>query len=79
MAKDWYKSKTVWINLGLFLAAAMDLLIAQGTLIPASWLPYVIMGQSLIGLALRMITGQPIAGTPADTGKPQSTGGGSPE
>ncbi|HSY51163.1 MAG TPA: hypothetical protein VLC46_20320 [Thermoanaerobaculia bacterium] len=66
MNKKWYLSKSVWIH-GLQTAGGLLVLIAPN--LPASWTAagWVATASGAIALGLRLITGTPIAGSPADT------------
>lgn len=78
-AKKWYESKTVWLNAVTFIAGLLALIQVTPDLLPADYTPWIVLALSVCNLALRLITGTPIAGTPADTHRPQASGGGAPE
>lgn len=61
--KAWYRSRTLWVNVLVFAAAALGLVLEQaGALkIPDGVLPWVALVLSLVNLALRLVTSQPIA------------------
>ena len=60
--KPIYQSKTLWVNLVLFLSAllAMPELTA---LLGESTLQYVVVAQSALNVVLRLVTSQPVSMT----------------
>lgn len=64
MAKDWYKSRTLWLNIGVLFVAALDAAKVLPS-IPSDWAPYIVIIEAFVNGVLRLLTGQPIAGTPA--------------
>lgn len=66
-AKPWYTSKTLVVNLLSLVAALLVAALGQawvaGNPALAAWLAAAL---AFVNLVLRTITGQPIAGTPAD-------------
>lgn len=65
--KPWYRSKTLWVNVLVLLAAVLH---AAGGVEWVSKSPHAAEGVAamlaLVNLALRMVTGKAIEGSPAD-------------
>lgn len=72
MAKEWYKSKTLWGNV----LATTALLFTEGSgpfghvFAPEE----VAMGYGLLNTVLRLFTGDPIKGTPGELTRPPGAG-----
>lgn len=77
--KPWYQSKTIWLNAVTFAAGMLAVIQVTPNLLPDSATPWIVLALAGCNLLLRLVTGEPLAGTPADTGKAQSSGGGAPE
>lgn len=61
MAKSWYSSKVVWLNVVTTIALVVDVLTA-GQLIPAVAVPYIAAGVAILNIILRVwFVEQPIA------------------
>jgi hypothetical protein len=66
-SKPWWQSKTLWFNIlsivGVALAAVLQ---SAGDLhIPASWIAVLTVVVAVVNMVLRLVTSQPISGTPA--------------
>ena len=58
--KKWYESKTVWVNVFLFISAVLSAFGFVGEL-PADWEVFVIPVIAVINIILRFVTKQSIA------------------
>lgn len=79
MAKPWYYSKTIWINVLSLVAALAAYFAGPGLGLPdeVAHVAGIVLGAAnIVNLWLRTATNQPIAGTPDDVpprlrGKPE--------
>jgi len=66
--KAWYASRTVWAGvlaiIAAVLAAVLDVPLVRDTPHVAE---SILAAAGVVGIVLRLVTGQPIAGSPADT------------
>lgn len=70
--KPWYQSKTIWLNV---IAVAVFVVTGLGAMpgIDPSWAPWFGFAVAVLNFVLRMITNQPIAGSPGDKAHPGPT------
>ena len=59
--KDWFKSKTIWVNLGI---AVLGWLANAAQTMPIKP-EYQMVVVGIVNMALRLVTTQPISGSPA--------------
>lgn len=55
MAKPWYQSKTMWVNIfsaGILLLQSTELM----EIVPPTWLPYFALAIFAANIALRLVT-----------------------
>lgn len=65
--KPWYFSKTMWVNIVSFAAAILVMAQAQPWIVAnPSAAAGVASALALVNIALRLISGAPIEGSPAD-------------
>lgn len=62
--KEWYRSKTVWAGILAAAIALADRVLGMN-MIPAHVAELVIAGQAVLHIVLRLLTGEPIKGSPA--------------
>lgn len=51
--KNWWKSKTFWLNALTSLAAVLTL-VGEQPFIPTAWLPFILFGSGVANLVLRL-------------------------
>lgn len=66
IAKQWYESKTVWLNVVTFGVALLAILAADELFAP--YAKYLVLAQSVLNLVMRLLTGQPITSGPGGRG-----------
>lgn len=60
MVKNWWTSKTVWVNILTVLVGIVGVVqVSAGTLPPAA-LPYLTMAGGILNVILRFVTSQPV-------------------
>lgn len=65
-AKPWYTSRTLWFNVISLIVAGAGLLLDPALALDARTVGLATGVMTIGNMALRMLTNQPIAGTPAD-------------
>jgi len=73
-SKEWWQSRTLWLNLAVFAVAVIGLVLdmSQALALPPRWEVYLTLAAAILNAGLRLLTGQPIGGSPAARRRPWS-------
>lgn len=62
MAKNWFESKTVIVNILMVVVASLGFVTGPEfpVAIPEEWTPYLLLALAIVNVVLRFMTGQPL-------------------
>ena len=62
MSKPFWQSRTLWLNLAVFLVGAIGLVLDMATALalPPQWATYLTLAAAVLNLALRLGTDRPV-------------------
>jgi hypothetical protein len=71
-AKKWWTSRTLWVNIGSLVLVAVGLVLDAANVFNFTTQQVTVLTivVAVINAGLRLITAQPIAGTPVSRGRP---------
>jgi len=59
--KPWYKSKTIIVSIVVQILAVLELC-TEGSVVPESWMPSILLVMGMLQMGLRVVTTGPLGG-----------------